>query len=490
METLPQLVTALNKEEVRHLKLYLSRIQTQHARKDELLFDYARTKKEKYDEAHILKKLYGHTPKGAFYRLRGRLQDCIIQNLVALHQGKTDKNKVLLYFSAYQILWDKGNYELACTYLRKTEKLAVKAENYELLDLIYGHFVKISAELPSMNPEVYIAKRRQNALQLNKLREMDQVLAATVYRLKFSQAKGRQDETTLKILSSITAKYSADKSLQKSKTFQTRLYRAVSQILLQRHNYRELESFMVTIYRKFNSARWFDKSNHDTKLQMLVFLMNSYSRNGKYALSLKYADILGQEINAFNRLHYWKYVFYYYNARVINYSEKEPQKALVALKELEETIKGRRETYYEMFIHLNRGILFFKTGKYNEAIRSFVKYYTNDYYRKSDQLFKLRVTVAEMMMQVESKDYRAAKIRLEQVQKQFKNEIMLPEAYAENHLLELIRLIIKEKLQFKNDKVQQAMQRILKDKKITANNDNQLLNYQEWLAQKVFRKQV
>lgn len=484
MDLLTLLVAAMTKEEVRHLKLYLSRIQTTNDRKDEQLFDYVRSKGSDYDEAKIHKKLYGKGDKNAFYRLRGRLQDVICQNLASLHVGKNDRNKLLLYFSVYHIFFDKGNFELAFSYLLKAERLALKAENLEMLDLIYANCIKISSELPAMNPEAYIEKRRANAEQLNKLREMDQILAAVVYRLKLTQAKGREDVDTIKLLDSITRKYSADKSLEQSKNFQTKIYRAVSHILLQRHSYVELERFMVSIYRKFNKAKWFDKSNHDTKLQMLTFLVNSFSRNRKTEKSLQYAEELGREIESYNRLHYQKFVFYYYNARVINYSETAPAKALDALKELEDVMKGKSNAYYEMFIHLNRGILFFKTKKYNDAIRSFVKYYTNEYYKKSDNLFKLRVAIAELMMHVESKDIASIKIRLEQIRKQFKLELEQTDAYAEKQLYGWVNLLSKNNLSYKNDKVQSELERLRRDKKMRVHEDSQLISYEGWLKTK------
>ncbi len=486
MNLLTPMVAAMTKEEVRHLKLYLSRIETSTDRKDERLFDYIRTSGEGYSEDKIHKKLYGTaSDKNAFYRLRGRLQDVICQNLAMLHEAKSDKNRVLLYFSVYQIFFDKGNFELAFSYLLKAEKLALKAENLEMLDLIYAHCIKISSELPSMDPDAYILKRGQNAERLGKLREMDQILAALVYRLKLSQAKGRGDEDTVKLLDQLTRKYSADRSLDQSKAFQTKIYRAVSNILLQRHSYIELERFMISIYNKFQSAEWFDRNNHDTKLQMLTFLVNSFSRNGKQQKSLQYADVLGQEIEAYNRLHYQKFVFYYYNARVINYSETAPLKALEALKELEEVMKGKPNAYYEMFIHLNRGILYFKTGRYNDAIRSFVKYYTNEYYKKSDNLFKLRVAMAELMMQVESKDISGVKIRLEQIRKQFKAELAHSDAYAEQRLCDWIRLLQRQELYYKDDKIQAMARQIVKDKAMARTEDAQLLNYQTWVQSKI-----
>jgi hypothetical protein len=485
MSTLASIVAAMTKEEVRHLKLYLNRIETPHDRKDEILFDTIRTQGKKFNEDKIIKKLYGQAGKNAYYRLSGRLQDVICQNLSLLHETKNEKNKLFLYFSVSHIFSDKNNFDLAFAYLRKAEKLALSAENLEMLDLIYANYIKLSNELPEVNPESFIEKRKANAEQLNKLREMDQILAAVVYRLKLSQAKGREDENTLHLLDHISKKYSADDTLLTSKTFQTKIYRAVSQILLQRHNYIELERFMVAIYKKFQKAKWFDKNNHDTKLQMLVYLVNSFSRNHKNEKSLQYADELGKEILAHNRIHYDKYVFYYYNARVINYSESAPVKALEALKELEQKMSGKPNTYYEMFIHLNRGILFFKTGKFNDAIRSFVKYYTNDYYKKSDNLFKFRVAITELMMQVEAKDLEVTLIRLEQVKKQFKNEMNSADAYAESKMYEWLKLVCKNSLKYSSAQVQDSLRVLVKDKKISQLQDNQLINYQAWLRSKI-----
>jgi hypothetical protein len=488
MDKLPQLVASMTKEEVRHLKLYLSRITTKHDRKDEILFDYIRTSGESYNEDKILKKLYGDESKNAFYRLRGRLQEVICQNLTMLHETKNDKNKLFLYFSAHQIFYDKNNFVLALHFLRRAEKLAIAAENLEMLDMLYAAYIKISGELPEINPELYIEKRNSNAVHLNKLREMDQVLAAVVYRLKLSQGRGRGDENILQVLSEISAKYSADNSLQKSKIFQTKIYRAVSQILLQRHSFAELEKFMVDIYNRFTKADWFDKNNHDTKLQMLVYLVNSFSRNRKHARSLQYAEKLKEEIEQYNRLHYQKYVFYYYNARVINLSETNPAEALKALNELEKVMSDNKpNAYYDMFIQLNRGILYFKTAKYNEAIRSFVKYYTNDLYKQSDNLFKLRVAAAELLMQIESKDLEGTKIRLEQVQKQFKNELEQQDAYAEKKLMAFIKLLCKQLINYRDKAVQEELRTLMEDKKMETGEDNQILNYKSWISSKIKR---
>ncbi len=214
MDSLRTIIASLSREEVRHFKMYLKRVQTAEERKDEMLFDYIRTKGDDYNEDKVFRKLYpGLEDKNSFYRLKNRLQDMICENLVMLHDAKDEQSKLLHYHAVYHVFAGKRQFDLALHYLKKAEKLAEKAENLEMLDLIFAGFVRISNELPEINPEAYIEKRRQNAERLNKLREMDQILSIVVYRMKMSQAKGREDLNTLTILDDITQKYSDDDSL-------------------------------------------------------------------------------------------------------------------------------------------------------------------------------------------------------------------------------------------------------------------------------------
>jgi hypothetical protein len=148
-------------------------------------------------------------------------------------------------------------------------------------------------------------------------------------------------------------------------------------------------------------------------------------------------------------------------------------------------MKDKPNTYYDMFIHLNRGILYFKTARHNEAIRSFVKFYTNEYYKKTDNLFKLRVAMAELIMQVESKDTESSKIRLEQIQKQFKVEMQQDDAHAEQRLFNWIKLLLKTNLNYRHKNVIAEGQLVSADKKMELTEDSQLLNYQAWVKKKI-----
>lgn len=485
MDILNNLVGVMNKEEVRNFKLWLQSTNASGQRKDVALFDYIRKAEDKYNEDDIFKKLYGGTDKNSFYRLKNRLQEDIGYNLATLHFDKNDSNSLYLYLSLYNIFTSRNQPQLAIYYLRKAEKRAGKSENFEVLDMVYANFVRLSADLPEINPEKYIEQRKENAVKLNQIREADQVLAAVTYRLKLSQNYGKRDVGLLKLLDNTIREFANDDSMKNSKTFQTRVFRAVSQVLIQNHNFPELEKYMLVTYSRFVKEKWFDKSNHEIRLQMLVYIINALFKNRKFKESLDYAETLGEEMSAFNNLLYDKYLFFYYNALVINYAQIDITRGLKALDELEKEMKGKKNSYYEFFIYLNKANLLFFQRRTNEAIRNLVKMNTNDYYKKADNSFKLKIAVAECIMHCESGDPETTTKRVEQVKKDFKNLLNTTDFKREQVMLGLIPKLSAIADINADAKLLKEVKKFVQAPVKSSVEDGEVLRYRSWLAPKV-----
>ena len=75
----------------------------------------------------------------------------------------------------------------------------------------------------------------------------------------------------------------------------------------------------------------FNKVNHEQKLMMLTYLTNSLYKNGKMKESLLIAEELKKSMNEFDSMLKNKFLFYYYNALVINYYKLDQKKALEVL---------------------------------------------------------------------------------------------------------------------------------------------------------------
>lgn len=485
MDILNTIVSVMNKEEVRNFKLWLNSTNASDARKDILLFDYIRKSGDKYDEDFIFRKLYSDKDKNSFYRLKHRLQEDVGYNLTLLHFSKHESNNLYLFLSLYNIFISRNQPELALYYLKKAEKRAQQIENFELLDIIYASFVKLSSDHTGINPEAYIEKRRENAIKLNKIREADQVLAAVTYRLKLSQNYGKRDVGLLKMLDSSIKEFAGDDSIKHSKTFQTRVFRALSQILIQNHNFVELERFMLTTYKKFVDEKWFDKSNHETKIQMLIYIINATFKNRKFSESLDYAETLGEELSAFNNLLHDKYLFFYYNALVINYAQIDLARGLKALDEAEREMKSMKNSYYDFFILLNKANLLFFQRKTNDAIRNLVRLYGNEHYKKTDVSFKTKIAVAECIMQYESGDEETSIKRVEQVKKQFKQQLAAEDFKRERYILKLIPSLAASTDLKNNKKLFSDIRKFVSAPVKGSVEDGEILRYRAWLAPKV-----
>ena len=85
MDILNQLITGLNKEEVRFFKMYINRVEKTDNRKDVQLFDYIRKSGDKFSDAIIFKKLYQPQEKNSYYRLKNRLIREVNKSLTLQH---------------------------------------------------------------------------------------------------------------------------------------------------------------------------------------------------------------------------------------------------------------------------------------------------------------------------------------------------------------------------------------------------------------------
>ncbi len=416
--------------------------------------------------------------------LKNRLQDYLADYLALHHTWKGDWNEMGRHLSVYHIFLAKKQYKVALFYLKKAEQKALKVEHYEMLDMIYGNFVKLSEDLLEINPLHYIAARTQNAERLNKIRETDQALAALNYRLKLTQNVGGAKADALKILDSTVKEFTSDASLKHSKSFQTRIYRAVSQTLLQQHKYADLEKFLKETYVTFTAQQWFDKDNNDTKLQMLTYLVNAHFRTGKYNLSLQYAQVLGEEIQAYKKLLYDKYLFFYYNSLIINYSALNKPKALSILEEFERETRNKQNSYYDQFIHFNKAMLLHQLNKPDAAVRSIVKLYVNDNFKKADVSFKFKIAMAELIMQFDAGDMQSYQLRSDAVKKQYKKFLTEGEFKRDKALLVLVdKMAITSN--YKRDAVlRRSVEAFCNTKVPTAAIDGEMIKYAQWIATK------
>ena len=107
-----------------------------------------------------------------------------------------------------------------------------------------------------------------------------------------------------------------------------KIYQSISSILLQKHDFQSLENYLKHTYKDFLKTKVFNQKNHNTKLQMLIYLVNCLCKNGKHEESLEKVQELKIEMQQFDKIHFNKYLFYYYNGLAINYNKLDKEKAI------------------------------------------------------------------------------------------------------------------------------------------------------------------
>jgi hypothetical protein len=486
MDILNQIIQAMTKEEVRHFKLFSARTQAEKERKDLQLFDNIRRSGEAYDEEKVFAKLYNGEDKNSFYRLKNRLMSDLNKSLALQHVDDDDVIHTFHLLSLARYFHNCNNYKIALHFIRKAEKKAILIENYELLDFIYTDLIRLSNEFVTINPEDYIRLRKENREQLRVIREIDDILAAVVYRLKISpNISGKVP--IFDLLEKTIDDFTQNKSIKQNPKLRFTLYNGVSRLLLSRRDYPTLEEYLLKTYREFTGEGLFNRNNHDTKLQMLVYLCNTLSKNGKSSLSLKYTEDLQNAMEEYNQLHYKKYLIYYYNSLIFNYHVTDKQKGMALLEQLVREKTFKETPFYDFMVYANLAVSYYTNGHFQKAIKAIVQVYLHEGFETASDTFKLRAAVFELILRLETNEFDLVEKRIEKVKKEFKELLSKDTNRVEKEMIKLVDMMNKS-IDISSDKNLAKSIRAFIDTHQTEDVDEfSFVNYQIWLKSKVSR---
>jgi len=483
MDTLEQMIARMGKEELRFFRMYALRMDVKGPRKDIELFDRIRNDEAGFNEEEAISKLYSDGNRNAYYRLKNRLKTEVGKSLLLQHIDSEDTAQVLHQLLLARHYQSKNAYALAEHFLRKAERKAHAVESHELLDLIYTEFIRLSQEVVTIDPETYILKRKENGEQLRVLRQIDDILATVKYRLKVTQNFSPVDNPVVDMLFETVERLSVDERVRQGTQLRFKIYQAVSQILLQQHDYPNLEDYLLKTVAQFESEKLFNKANHQTKLQMLTYIVNALFKNGKTSESLQWAERLHAAMEEHDRSHYDRFLFFYYNSLVINYTKTDLDKAIALLLELEGHPKLKNTEYYLIFVHLNLAIFYFEKGEHRQAVRRLNQLYHHERYTHTAAGLRLRIAVLELMVRIELADGDFLEQRLRQVRQEFAPQLLQSENRREAQLLDIINDLFLKAVSPRDTQMRKRLENFATEVSIEE-QDAELVNYNRWLEKK------
>lgn len=483
MDILPEIIDSMNKEELRFFKLIAHRQQGNDERKDLFLLDEFRKNRENA-ESKTLKRFYDGSDKNAFYRLKNRLIDDINRSLVLQHSDEEELLSVYKLMQIVRIYNSKNKFSLAFHFLKKAEQKAQKNEFHEILDIIYGEFIRLSNELLVIDPETYVNLRKENTRNLSQIRQLDDLLAIVSHRLKLTQNMGQRRHDLLGMLEETISRFSDNKELAASPRFRFKVYGLVSQTLLQKQDYLTLEEYLKKSFAEFSGEHLFNKGNHETKLQMLTYLVNSLFKNGKVQESLQFADQLHRAMQEFNSLLYERYEVFYYNALVNNYSTFDIPRAIEILQNLLKNPNLQKVPFYELFVYLNLATSFFDLKQFQQAARQLGKAAICSSFKKADESVKFKMALAELIIRFELGDFDFWLYRRDQILKTFAEILEQDRFRKEVELIQLIFLVVNNPDGFASRLLKPEILQFI-NRWSAIPEDGEIIRYTVWVKEKI-----
>ena len=471
-----EIISSLNKEEKRFFKIFTNRTLKSDNRKDIILFDYLNTKKI-IDDSELLKKL-NLKNKNSLYQLKNRLFKDLNKSMLLQH---FDKEKDL--FSLSNILLSrvykrKGNLGLAYKFLKKAEEKALLNETFELIALIYNEVLKLAYELVTIDVEKYINKQRKNKKKLDIAQEMDLVLAAVMYKIKTAQ-NFSTDKDIFFLLNQTLKKFTKNKLISDSPKFRIKVFQAVSRGLLQKKNYNELEKYLLKTYSSFKKDNLFNKTNHENKLMMLTYITNSLYKNKKYEKSLEFANELKSEMLRFDNMLYNKFLFFYYNTLVINYSTLNKKKALKILSQAKENVIIKNLPTFGVFIYLNTALIYFDLGNFKISKKNIRRLILQKDFMNLDKSFKIQIYIAELIITYSTKEFDQLESKIIYLKSKFKTS--LSENKRDSKLIEILSDLIFCNNLYADKKLQNKIKSLINKISDDESDDQDIISYNYWL---------
>ena len=482
MNILLKTIESLNKEEIRYYKIFSNRTHNEENRKDTILFELIKNNISDYNEKEIAAKMYGDK-KNNFYQLKNNLLHGINKSIVSQHTNKEDDTSLYNIILLSRIYKRKGDVDLSYHYLKKAEKQANKIESFEILSIIYSEILKLSYELISIDIEKYINRKIENKKKLDLSQEIDITLYSVMYSIKTTQNFSNDTEVNSKALNDIINSITSQKQISKSPKFRIKLFEAISRTFLQKNDFVSLEKYLKSTYKDFIKDKIFNKTNHEQKLMMLTYLTNSLYKNGKMKESLLIAEELNNSMSEFDSFLRNRFLFYYYNALVINYSKLDQEKALEVLNKAKRNKVIQSLPTFGSFIYLNMGLIYYDQKKYKTSIKHFSRLILQKDFINLSLQFQLKILISEIIIRYELNQTDLVEEKIKIINRTYKETINHNK--REKDIIEIInKLIYCDNLSVNKDLVSEIKRLIEQTSSEKAQNID-VINYNDWLLKQI-----
>lgn len=443
MKFLNTIIQSLSKEEIRFYKLFVGRTNQSKERKDLKLFDIIKKSNNQDYSKKAIDKL--KITSNNFYQLKTRIYNDLNNSMIWQHISKDQQSKSFSFVLLGRVHRNKGELDLAYDYFKTAEKEAVKHELYEVASIVYSEIIDLSHELVSIDLDKYLLLKQENSKLLVEIEAIDNLLAKLMYDIKTKQNFSDSDPEIKHLLNEHYTANANNKMVMDSPRFKLRLFKMYSRLLLQNKDYHKLEQYLTLSHKDFETNNLFNRANHNDKLTLLTYLTNCYYKTNTFKKSLESAELLFKAMKEYDGFLYNKYIFYYYNALVLNYAKEDKQKALDILNEAKDNTVIKKLPTYTSFIYLNTALIYYQQGKHSTAITNITRLILQEDFLSLDLVFQLKIKITELIFRSKLNQYDEINEKLKSIENDYIIQLSDKKQEREVLVLEILRKIGQQK---------------------------------------------
>ncbi len=484
MKLLSRMIRSMNKEEIRGFRLFTDRIQSaKYDKKLVDLFDLLRSGKFEESDKELVKKLYGNNNANAYYRLKNRLVNDLERSLLIQHHVLDDRVKVLKYKTLARIFLFKSEYKSSHEYYLKAAKLAMKMGFLDLEISIceeLQHLSNFTAEVDLEEIIRYKTNLLQSYLEKQKI---DGVLQLISQRLKRTNFDGRNQQLTEE-LSQIQSSLELLPQQLQDASVKFKINKCVREALLGKKDFKTLESYLTQTYQEYVEQGIFNAANHKEKIVILSWIVNTLTKNRNFIASQQYTEELGKALQEHNRLLFNQYIWTYYQGQIFNFvGTGNLDAAINLLLKIQEEHPRESIPAYDLFIVFNLARLYFDKKDYTQATTQINLLLHSDTFVKLDKSYQLTVSLGELILRMEMRDWDYATHRLREFKRKFRS-MLGEDAYAlESQLVKIIHIICRN-MSFRFDKKLDVLVDAFLEQSTYEVGSNEFISYKAWIFSK------
>lgn len=491
IDYLRDIIISLKKEDVNEFLHQLKKTQKSSDRKDVALFQILNQKK-RYKASEICKLLYGTDAKmNAYHSIRKRLFAELVEFIFIkrYNNDSTSSTFIMGLITLSNYLLDNNQTEAGWHYFQKVEEIALKNEQFDLLDNIYNAQIAQAHQPGALPLEEIIEKWKLNKIRADEDERANVANTLIQYTLKKYRTEGKLVDIQSEI-TSIIDEYDLNKAfVMRPKLTYTMLSMIRTKALIDKQ-YLDFQDLIRIKYIEINTTVGFKPKDHIYKLQLLYMLSHVCYRNRKFDEAMEYLKELDENLKLYNR-QYEKVLFdklILLQAAVLSYQGNCVQ----AIELLEQQLQNYNTstTINQLNMQLNLVVYYFQLKEYGKSLRILRRLdgSHNESLLLMGKEWVARKHLIEIIVQYEKGNTDIAYSLIKTMRKQHEKLLQLPIHHRSKVFIDLIEQFIDKPYWVTTPDFDQHLNQIL-DRWPREQEDLQAMTFYCWLKSKMLKKE-